>query len=149
VRPGTDRAVGSESLPKSGTSLVGLQNTALLSDCLFSTRVEDPAYARHVVRSTFEGISPWAVATAELLASELVTNAIVYGVGDPTLLLDLRQAGLHVEVHDSGLAVDLAPLNVGPTSVHGRGLDIVDALASSWGVESRPVGKAVWFDLNL
>lgn len=149
MRPGTERAGGSEFLPTSEASCIGLENTAPLGDCLFSSRVEDPAHARRVVRSTFESISPLVVATAELLASELVTNAIVYGAGDPILLLDIRQDGVHVEVHDSGPAVDLAPLNVGPTSVRGRGLDIVDALASSWGIEPRPVGKSVWFDLDL
>jgi hypothetical protein len=41
------------------------------------------------------------------------------------------------------------PLNVEPSAEHGQGLAIVNALASSWGVESRLVGKAVWFDLDL
>jgi hypothetical protein len=41
------------------------------------------------------------------------------------------------------------PLRLDLSRDHGRGLAIVDALASAWGVEPRLLGKAVWFDLNL
>jgi hypothetical protein len=50
---------------------------------------------------------------------------------------------------DSDASVSLEALSVGPSSEHGRGLTIVEALASSWGVSRRYVGKAVWFDLDL
>jgi anti-sigma regulatory factor (Ser/Thr protein kinase) len=84
-----------------------------------------------------------------LLTSELVTNAIVHGSGDATLVVEVARDHLHVEVLDSAPMRNLQPLQVEPSSEHGRGLAIVDALASSWGVEPRYVGKAVWFDLDL
>lgn len=120
------------------------------STYLFTTWIEDSAYARRVVRHAFEGISPWVVATAQLLASELVANAIVHGSGSPALALDLREDCIHVEVHDADPAPDVVrPVNLGRSSPHGRGLAIVDALASSWGVRVHDHGKAVWFKLDL
>jgi hypothetical protein len=32
---------------------------------------------------------------------------------------------------------------------HGRGLLLVDSLASAWGVDASPPGKAVWFQLDV
>jgi hypothetical protein len=29
----------------------------------------------------------------------------------------------------------------------GRGVDLVNTLASAWGVERLPVGKAIWFEV--
>jgi hypothetical protein len=110
---------------------------------------ESPAHARRIVRWTLEGESGDVVEVAELLVSELLTNAIVHGGDHASLVVDVTAGHVHVEVLDLGAAVGLEPLNVGPFSVHGRGLTIVDALASSWGVSARLVGKAVWFDLDL
>jgi anti-sigma regulatory factor (Ser/Thr protein kinase) len=113
----------------------------------FANPAACPADARHFVRSTLSGAPVEAVATAELLASELVTNAIVHGAGGTTVVVDVVEGLVRVEVHDSDDTLDLAPLRVGPTCPHGRGLAIVEALASSWGVEPREDGKAVWFSI--
>jgi anti-sigma regulatory factor (Ser/Thr protein kinase) len=108
---------------------------------------EDPAQARQAVRSVLGQVDSEVRETVELLVSELVTNTIVHGSGDAALLVEVGQGCVHVEVADSDPTLDLEPLRVEPTSEHGRGLAIVDALASSWGIEPRLVGKAVWFDL--
>ncbi len=115
----------------------------------FTIRAENPAYARQIVRASLPGVTTEVVETAQLLVSELVTNAIVHGSGDPTLLLDIRADCLHVEVHDSDTSLDLEPLQGEPSRERGRGLAIVNALASSWGVQPRSDGKAAWFDLDL
>jgi anti-sigma regulatory factor (Ser/Thr protein kinase) len=120
--------------------------------CRFTVRAENPACARRIVRRTLgdEGsVHGDTVETAVLLTSELVTNAIVHGSEDPTLLLDVSEDRIHIEVVDCEATVDLVPLNTDVMRPSGRGLAIVDALASAWGVEPRLVGKAVWFDLHL
>ena len=38
---------------------------------------------------------------------------------------------------------------VGPAEGHGMGLQVVDALAGTWGVEVTAGGKAVWAQLAL
>jgi anti-sigma regulatory factor (Ser/Thr protein kinase) len=89
-------------------------------------------------------------ATAELCLSELVTNAIVHVDSqievrvtvDPMLTVSVRDRG--------GPAPDAAPdADPDPLRVHGRGLQLVEALADRWGSESDAVGSTVWFSLEL
>ena len=90
------------------------------------------------------------VEVAELLVSELMTNAIVHGGDHASLVVEVNVKHVHVEVLDLNATMNLQPFKkVEPTCEHGRGLAIVDALATSWGVRPRYVGKAVWFDLDL
>jgi len=93
-------------------------------------------------------MTPKVIGTVELLTSELVNNAIVHGSGVAALVLEVDHGCVHVEVHDTDPTVRLVPLPFEPFSVRGRGLAIVNALASSWGVDPRSDGKAVWFELN-
>jgi anti-sigma regulatory factor (Ser/Thr protein kinase) len=116
---------------------------------LYALRTENPAYTRRIVRAALPGATTEVVETAQLLTSELVTNAIRHGSGDPILLLDIRTHCLHAEVRDSDTTQDLETLQVEPSMDRGRGLAILDALAPSWGVERRRDGKAIWFDFNL
>lgn len=110
----------------------------------------NPARAREVVRSTLSAVPTELVEVAELLTSEIVTNALVHGPGEATLVLDLAQQHVvHIEVIDPDPTLDLRPLQIEVNSPHGRGLAIVDALASAWGAEPRAEGKAVWFELHL
>jgi len=108
-----------------------------------------PAHAREVVRGVLAGVPPQVVEKAQVMVSELVTNAIVHGSGEASIVVEVDEESLHVEVLDCEPTLDLAPLRVGASSQRGRGLAIVDALASSWGVEPRLAGKAVWFNLDL
>jgi len=111
----------------------------------FTIRAENPAYARQIVRSTLRGVSSDAVETAALLTSELVTNSMVHAKTDPQLFLDAREGHVYVEVR----AADgkPAPPDIEPWEPRGWGLDMINALASSWGIEALGNGKAIWFDL--
>jgi hypothetical protein len=108
-----------------------------------------PAEARQIVRTRLDGVAPEVVETVELLTSELVNNAILYGSGVAALVLELEDDHVRVEVHDTDPTLELAPIRHAPSSVRGRGLAIVDALATAWGVNPRPVGKSVWFELTI
>lgn len=86
---------------------------------------------------------------AELLVSELVTNALVHGGGGASLAVTVAPGGVRVEVADD-LPDELQPV-VRPTSASatgGRGLALVEALATAWGVRRAPGGKVVWFHLS-
>jgi hypothetical protein len=87
--------------------------------------------------------------TAMLLASELITNALRHGSGDITVLVTLGPDVVRVDVAD-GSASELRPRVAVFDAEHGRGLFIVDHLASAWGVEPLPRGrgKSVWFTLR-
>ena len=109
------------------------------------------AIARQFVSDHGNGLDLAVIEDAELLVSELVTNAIKHG--KPAILLRVRSEppGIGVEVRDEGPEDPVMP-NEEP--VHdqrsGRGLRMVAAVASAWGVR-RPAdgpGKVVWFTLQ-
>ena len=55
---------------------------------------------------------------------------------------------LTTTVRDGGSAVVASTLLADPLDVHGRGLQLVDALATRWGSELDAVGTTVWFVLE-
>ena len=85
---------------------------------------------------------------AELLTSELVTNALVHTNHDALLTVTVGPRGLRVEVRDFvGHGPRLRVPNA-DDGTHGRGLILVQSLADAWGVRVHGVGKAVWFELD-
>jgi hypothetical protein len=114
----------------------------------FTIHAEDPAYARQIVRSALSGAPRDAVETAALLTSELVANAMVFAHVDPELFLDTREGHIYVEVRDAEAdpALDQCCQEWAP---RGWGLDMINALATSWGNEWRADCGAIWFDLTF
>lgn len=108
---------------------------------------DSPARARRLVRARL-GRGGTASA-AELLVSELVTNALLHTDSEPIeVSIEVGEGAVRVEVVD---ADPTRPelVSPGPEDEHGRGLTLVDALAQRWGVEDRAGGdgKVVWFEL--
>lgn len=91
---------------------------------------------------------------AELLLSELVTNAVRHSRAPHGRDIGVRLARydgvLRVEVADAGPAVKLTPQVVADWDERGRGLAIVAALAERWGCCPRRhgIGKAVWAEIR-
>ncbi|WP_329363684.1 ATP-binding protein [Streptomyces sp. NBC_00669] len=130
-------------------------------------RADLPAVAetRRVLR---DNLREWGVAalvdTTELLATELLTNALQHTCGGAVLTATLSPEGfragepgqrLRIEVRDTVARLPRPrpqrwePDPAGDYGTSGRGLLLVDALADDWGV--RPCaagGKEVWFELN-
>lgn len=78
-----------------------------------------------------------------LLVNELVTNAYEHAGGVLGLRLSFpRRAVMRVEVDDSGD-------DVRPSDPPGRGLLLVQALSTSWGVVRRTRHKTVWAEVAL
>ncbi len=84
---------------------------------------------------------------AKLLTSELVTNAVLHGRGRITLSGRLRDGRLVVEVADEGSGFDYAPGRRRFDHLRGRGLAIVDAESSRWGIGEG--ATQVWFELAV
>ncbi len=117
-----------------------------LPDDLDAPRIARAFLARHA-----GALDPAIVYDAELLVSELVTNALRHGLPQITLRLRLHPPGIGVSVHDFGPGVPIAPAGEPDlTSEGGRGLYIVAALAAEWGIErsTSGAGKTVWFRLG-
>lgn len=103
--------------------------------------------ARAFVSVAMAAERPWVQHTAVLLAHELVTNAISYGGGRFCVSAAVGTGLVLVKVADTGTNSPRV-LHPGPESEHGRGMAIVDALASRWGTRRLPWGKVVWFELD-
>lgn len=83
---------------------------------------------------------------AELLVSELVTNALRHGAGSIRLSLRARCGMVRCEVEDAGATVPRVRRS-GEGDEGGRGLRLVSMLSSGWGSTRTPTGKVVWFEL--
>jgi anti-sigma regulatory factor (Ser/Thr protein kinase) len=103
--------------------------------------------ARRHVRRILEAQPRELVDVAELLTSELVTNAIRHGASGFELKIDVDE-NIRVEVRDEG-AGRPAVVAAGPHDPSGRGLGIVEALSIAWGVFPTADGKTVWYELSL
>ena len=90
--------------------------------------------------------------TVVLLVSELVSNAVQHGGPHDSL----ATVGLEVETRSDRVRVEVADAGTGAPRPgdgavehpSGRGLLLVEALASRWGCEQLPVGKTVWFEIS-
>jgi anti-sigma regulatory factor (Ser/Thr protein kinase) len=103
--------------------------------------------ARRFARETLTELPGEARDAVELMVSELATNSVKHGKSDFTLTIRVTGSEVRVEVHDRGTGQPRlgSPAPADPT---GRGLKIVDTLASSWGSELTGDGKSVWFELG-
>ncbi|MGP3983587.1 ATP-binding protein [Streptomyces sp. KR80] len=86
--------------------------------------------------------------TAQLLVSELVTNALRYAAGPVRLSLSFRGDTLHCEVEDTSPDPPVVR-GAREEDESGRGLLLVQELARAWGSRDSRVGKVVWFELGL
>lgn len=84
---------------------------------------------------------------AELLVSELVTNAVLHARTTVTLIVQEVGGGIRVGVADASRRGP-RHRDYSEDAMTGRGLTLVDALASSWGTEPTDRGKTIWFELN-
>jgi anti-sigma regulatory factor (Ser/Thr protein kinase) len=108
--------------------------------------------ARRFLRRALNGwgVDPEASATAVLCLSELVTNAVIHADSGCAVRAMLEDDVLSITVRDHGLPNPASgELVEEPLRVHGRGLQLVEALATRWGSEVDTVGTTVWFDLDL
>ena len=89
-----------------------------------------------------------AIATAVLCVSELVTNAIIHTSGGCELRVVLDRGVLTTTVRDGGPVILPSLPTADPLAVHGRGLQLVDTLATRWGSDLDALGTTVWFVLE-
>ncbi|MFE6822639.1 ATP-binding protein [Streptomyces sp. NPDC057690] len=104
---------------------------------------------RRALRELLRGWGrPGRSETAELLTSELVTNALVHTDDDAVLTATVSPSGLRVEVRDSVAQRPRPRVPSADEATHGRGLVLVESLADTWGVRAQGGGKVVWFELG-
>ncbi|GAB2927575.1 hypothetical protein GCM10027280_13800 [Micromonospora polyrhachis] len=107
-----------------------------------------PGAARHARELVTEGCRRWALqdlaASAKVAVTELVSNVVTHARTPMTLRLARRAKALHVAVRDySPKRPDFAG-PVPSTSIGGRGLLLIDNMATRWGTSLLENGKLVW-----
>jgi CheY-like chemotaxis protein len=84
---------------------------------------------------------------ATLVVSELVTNAVAHTRSNFAVVVNRSGGGVRIEVRDQGPGTP-DPKPFSDSAEDGRGLMIVSALASAWGVDTAPPSKTVWVELS-
>lgn len=92
------------------------------------------------------GLGPGLKEGVELIVSELATNAVLHAGGPPfSLRVSYDGRWARVEVGDGSAQL---PVMGPPGGLSGRGLHIVDRLATTWGFDRTATGKVVWAELE-
>jgi anti-sigma regulatory factor (Ser/Thr protein kinase) len=103
--------------------------------------------ARHFVVGEVRALRDAQVVA--LLASELVTNAVVHAGTSFSVTVSIQGRLVRVEVSDHGGGTPLVATDLPVSWEGGRGLMLVDALADSWGYRPSDAGKTVWFEVSV
>jgi CheY-like chemotaxis protein/anti-sigma regulatory factor (Ser/Thr protein kinase) len=106
--------------------------------------------ARRFVRETLVG---WDMEhlmdSALLVTSELAANAVTHADSGFRIQLSLARTTLRIDVSDSGSGTP-EPQPPSASAEHGRGMHLIDALTTAWGLDAAPgTGKVVWAELAL
>lgn len=113
----------------------------------FDRRPDSVAAARRFTRDALVKLHIEESETAVLLVSELVTNAVRYGLGPILVTLALHGELFRCEVSDANsVAPCLKEAAVDDES--GRGMHMVYTLSHRCGVRPALRGKTVWFELE-
>lgn len=110
-----------------------------------------PRLARRFAAATMARWTSTAdlVARAELVASELVTNAVIHAHSPARISVSRRGGVARVAVTDWGLG----ELRGGPMpterDIAGRGLLLVDSVSDRWGISAHLGERTVWCELPL
>lgn len=111
----------------------------------------DHAAAARARRFVADTMREWgcddAIPDAELLVSELVTNAVLHARSATRLTIERDGATLRFSVYDTSPTRPRLR-DYGPEAVTGRGLLLVDRIARRWGVDPQAAGKCVWFEVR-
>jgi len=112
----------------------------------------DPGSAAAARRFVGDVLAGWdlggeQVTIAQLLVSELVTNAVIHTAGPLEVRVHRQDDGIRVAVRDESGERPAAIASGTLDGTSGRGLVLVDKLSSCWGVDVAGMGKIVWFEL--
>jgi anti-sigma regulatory factor (Ser/Thr protein kinase) len=124
----------------------------VIADETFPGRTDCVHQARAFVAAHLAAGDP-RTDTAVLLASEAVTNSLLHsGSGDGgkvTVVLIDQDGALRIEVvDDGGATVPSLDRDGDPLSAGGRGLWLIDQLATEWGHFTDDAGLTTWFVLR-
>lgn len=106
--------------------------------------------ARRFVSNAVGDVPDEVAETIALITSELATNSVRHAASAFEIRVEQLPDRIRIEVEDDGEG-DPVMRSPEPTDTSGRGLQIVQALADTWGVlaKAEPPGKIVWASIAL
>ncbi len=99
--------------------------------------------SRNLVRNSLENFPTELVDDISLATSELVTNAVIHAATDISLTIELWDSAIRLVVDDTHPDISKIVIQDEQTD-SGRGLSIVNSLATAWGIEETMSGKKLW-----
>ncbi|GAC1356912.1 MAG: hypothetical protein NVSMB4_17260 [Acidimicrobiales bacterium] len=118
------------------------------ASCVFAEAIDNVGVGRHFV---IDRLTEWGCTdsyTAALLVTELLTNAIIHVGGMVAVEVEMDSGGITIGVHDDNAELPVTTRR-DDLAEHGRGMTLVDALATTWGSREWPDNtKTVWFKLD-
>jgi len=117
----------------------------ILPNTLMAPREARIAIARFLSKAQLSQLTD----DAQLLASELVTNAVRHASGPIDVRAYVRDGFLRLEVGDSAVHLTPIPRCADPDDEGGRGMELVDKMSARWGFRARGHVKVVWLDLPM
>ena len=121
-------------------------------DARLPSALETPARARQRLSEVDGVLAPARASEAQLLVSELVTNALMHAPRGGGIRLRIALGGdrMRVEVYDPGQGFEPVRPPPAPAAAapRGRGLFLLDQLADRWGNARTREGHCVWFELD-
>ncbi|WP_275557716.1 SpoIIE family protein phosphatase [Streptomyces sp. 5-6(2022)] len=140
------------SNPSDDIALIAARTRVVGADRVASWEVpSDPAAVSGVRAEVMRKLAEWgldeAAFTAELVLSELITNAIRYATG-PIRVQVLRDRALICEVSDTS-STSPHLRYAATTDEGGRGLFLVAQFAERWGTRYTANGKVIWAELAI
>jgi hypothetical protein len=110
---------------------------------------QTPQAARAFLRDTLQ---TWELDglgdVTELLADELVCNVVRHVGGAMQLRAVRRASSIRIEVDDPSTEPPVLQ-SPDPLDERGRGILLVESLATTWGVDIHDTGKTVWFEIDV
>ena len=85
----------------------------------------------------------------QLVASELITNAVRYGADPVEFRLSVLEGRLRLEVSDANTTDIPQPRQAADHESTGRGMPLIDALTTGWGAQVTGTRKVVWAEISI
>ena len=109
---------------------------------------ESPGRARSFVRQALADEPGDITDMVLLLVSEVVTNAVLHARSQIRLGIGWNGDAVRVEVADHS-PLPATPRRFAELATTGRGMQMVDQVADSWGLRPVDDGKVIWFELTM
>lgn len=136
------------AIPPRSVILRGRGYERSVCSCRFAPEISNAEVARRFVESELRrrAVGEEAVFLAQLLTTELVTNAVRHAGSHVDITVARREDRIRIEARD--YSTELPRMPESDASTRHRGLLLVDDLSEDWGVEVHDQdGKVVWFEV--